>query len=49
MKFIPDALAGLAVGLFLAGLLLFAVGEPLIAGLCMLLVSMTIYYREKND
>jgi hypothetical protein len=39
-------LAVLAVVLFLAALLLFAAGELLVAGLLMLCVSFTIYYRE---
>jgi hypothetical protein len=39
-------LAALAVVLFLLALLQFASGNLLIAGVCMLAVSLTIYYRE---
>ena len=39
-------LAVLAVVLFLLALLLFAAGELLVAGVLMLTVSLTIYYRE---
>jgi hypothetical protein len=37
-----------AVVLFLLALLLFIRGELLVAGVVMLLVSFTIYYREKR-
>lgn len=39
-------LAALAVVLLLLALLLFASGRLLVAGVCMLAVSLTIYYRE---
>lgn len=41
-------LSALAVGLILAGLALFFVGELLVAGLCLLAASLTIYARGSN-
>ncbi len=46
MPDLSTPLAVLAVVMFLLALLLFAAGELLVAGVLMLAVSMTIYYRE---
>ena len=45
---LTTAMAVAAVVLFLLALLLFIRGELLVAGVVMLLVSFTIYYREKR-
>lgn len=37
---------GLAIGLTVAGFLMFAAGELLVAGVCFLSTSLTLYARE---
>ena len=46
MSRLQTPLAVLAVALAIAGLAAFALGELLLAGVCMLATSFTIYVRE---
>lgn len=46
MTYLPTLLAVLAVALVLAALVAVAAGQTLVAGVCLLATTLTIYLRE---